>query len=89
VEPEPSLGDIRDGIRDYVLKHHLQGESPASLRDETPLQSSGILDSLALLDLVACLEKHYGIELSASETGFEGFDRIQQMATVVADKQKR
>jgi acyl carrier protein len=52
-----------------------------------PLQSSGILDSLAVLDLIAFLEKQFRIQLSASETGVEGFDRIQDIAILVDGKE--
>lgn len=85
MEREPSIGEIKDRIRERVLKH-VQGEPSANLRDHTPLQSSGILNSFAVLDLITFLEQQFGIELSASETGVEGFDRIQEMATLVAGK---
>ena len=87
MEPTASLSETREQVRAYILKHHLKGEAPAALRDETPLQSSGILDSLAMLDVIAFLEKQFGIKLSASETGVEGFDRIQEIADVVAGKE--
>jgi acyl carrier protein len=89
VESSASLSETRDQVRAYILKHHLKGEAPAKLRDETPLQSSGILDSLAMLDIIAFLEQHYSIKLSASETGVDGFDRIQEIADVVVSKETR
>ena len=50
-------------IRRFVLCTHLPGESPDTLSDDTPLQSSGILDSLAAVGLITFLEKEFQVEL--------------------------
>ena len=59
------MNDMKETIRQFILKTYLPGESPANLRDDTPLRSSGILDSLATLGLVSYVEKEFGIELEA------------------------
>ena len=76
----------KDVIRQFILTHYLIGESPDHLRDDTPLQTSGILDSLALLQLITFVEERFGIELDASETTVDGFDRIADIAACVARK---
>jgi len=78
---------IKEPIRSYILTEHLPGESPANLTDETPLRTSGILDSMATLGLVAFLEQTFGISIDAHETGVENFDRIQDIAALVSRKQ--
>lgn len=69
-----------------ILQEFLPGESPANLRDDTPLRTSGILDSMATLNLVSFLEQTYGITIDAHETGVEHFDRIDTIAALVAAK---
>lgn len=76
-----------DTIRDFILKRYLPGESAANLRDDTPLRSSGILDSLATLGLISFLEEQYEIEVEAHETDVDNFDRIQDIAAFVERKQ--
>jgi acyl carrier protein len=80
------MSDVKETIRQYILTTYLPGESAANLKDDTPLRSSGILDSLATLSLVSFVEKEFGIELEAHETGIDTFDRIEDIAALVARK---
>jgi acyl carrier protein len=77
---------IADTIRNFILTKYLPGESPANLRDDTPLRSSGILDSLATIGLISFLEQEYHIEVEAHETDVDNFDRIQDIAAFVERK---
>ena len=77
---------IKETIRGYILAEYLPGESPDNLRDDTPLRTSGILDSMATLSLVSFIEKTFDIEFDAHETGIENFDRIDDIAALVARK---
>jgi acyl carrier protein len=80
------MDDLKDAIRRFILDTYLKGESPDNLRDDTPLQSSGILDSLATLGLVTFLEQEYKIELDINDTSADNFDRIEDIARAVRAK---
>ena len=80
------MDNVKDTIRDYILREYLPGESPANLTDETPFRTSGILDSMATLNLVTFLEESFGITIDAHETGIDQFDRIADIAALVAQK---
>jgi acyl carrier protein len=80
------MNEIKEALRRYVLENSLKGESSENLKDTTPLQSSGILDSLALLGLITYMEKQYHIELTAIETGVSGFDSLNDMAALIEKK---
>ena len=80
------MTDVADTIRNFILKEYLPGELPANLRDDTPLRSTGILDSLATLGLISFLEKEYQIEIEAHETDIDNFDRIRDIAAFVERK---
>jgi acyl carrier protein len=80
------MDPIKGTIRDYILKEYLPGESPANLHDDTPLRTSGILDSMATLSLVSFLEDTFAITIDAHETGIEDFDRIEDIAALVSRK---
>jgi acyl carrier protein len=77
---------IREQIRQFILANYLVGESPQNLKDDTPLMTGHLLDSMATLGLVAFIEKEYGIELEAHDVGVEHFDRIADIADLVTRK---
>lgn len=83
------MDSVKETIRHFILTTYLPGESPANLRDDTPLRKSGILDSLATLGLVNFVEKEFGIELDAYQTAVDNFDRIEDIAALVERKRGR
>ena len=80
------MDSVKETIRHFILTTYLPGESPANLKDDTPLRKGGILDSLATLGLVNFVEKEFGIELDAYETAVDNFDRIEDIAALVERK---
>lgn len=78
---------VKETLRHYILKTHLAGESPDSLQSDTPLLTSGILDSLAALGLVTFIEEQFGVALDVYDTSIERFDRIDDIASTIAAKQ--
>jgi len=80
------MDEIKDAVRQFILSTYLIGEAPENLRDSTPLQSSGILDSLGTLKLVMFLEERYGIQLEFEETTVDRFDSLADIAACVTRK---
>ncbi len=80
------MEDIKDTIRQFILKTYLPGESPDNLRDDTPLLTSGIIDSLGGLTVASFVERQFGIELDVQDTAAERFNRIQDIAATVERK---
>jgi acyl carrier protein len=81
------MTDIAEAIRGFILAKYLPGESPANLRNDIPLRTSGVLDSLATLALISFIEQQFGIEVEAHETDVDNFDRIDDMVAFVRRKQ--
>lgn len=78
---------VKDTIRQFILATYLPGESADNLKDDTPLRTSGILDSMSTLGLVNFIEESFGVSFEAHETGIEYFDRIEDIAALVERKQ--
>ena len=53
--------DIKTTVKTFILNEYLPGEDPAALTDTTPLMTTGILDSIAVLKVVTFLEDQFGI----------------------------
>lgn len=80
------MSEIKDAIRGFLLSTSLAGEPAESLRDSTPLQTSGVLDSMAVLGLAGFIERQYGVALDVYDMSAERFDRIDDIAALVARK---
>lgn len=78
--------EIRESVKAFILTEFLPGEDPGELRDDTPLITGGILDSIATLKLVAYVEEKYGIELAPHEADAEHLDTISDITSLVQSK---
>ena len=80
------MSQVADTIRNFILTKYLPGESPENLRNDVPLRTSGVLDSLATLSLINFIEETYRIEVEAHETDVDNFDRIDDIVAFVERK---
>lgn len=72
-------------IRSYIVKQFPVARKE-SLRDDTQLLTSGIVDSLGMLDLVRFLEESFMIQIFDEELTPENFASIACLATFVGQK---
>jgi acyl carrier protein len=80
------MDSVREELRQYLLSEFLPGEKPSNLHDDTPLRTSGIVDSLGMLRMVGFLEQRFGIEIEAHEASVENFDRIEDITAFIDRK---
>ena len=79
-------GSVETIVKEYILRECLPGEDPAHLAVSTPLITSGILDSIATLKLVAFLERQFPISIQPHEADAEHLDTIERIAALVESK---
>jgi acyl carrier protein len=79
---------MKEEIRQFILSEFLPGENPANLLNNTPLRTSGVLDSVATLRLVAFVEEHFGITVEAHEASVENFDSINSIVAFIESKKQ-
>ena len=77
---------IKQQVKDYIMKEFLPGEDPDALEDTLSLIRGGILDSIAMLKLVAYLEETFGIEIHAHEADPDYLDTLSQITSFVQAK---
>jgi acyl carrier protein len=80
-------GNIKETVKEFILKEFLPDEAPENLSYSTALVTTGILDSLATLDLVSFLEETYGIKVAAHEVGVDHMNTIDEISSFVVSKQ--
>jgi acyl carrier protein len=72
-------------IRAFVVQHFPSARN-RTLRDDEHLLTSGILDSLGVLDVVAFLEETFRISVVDEDLVPEHFESLQNIAAFVASK---
>jgi acyl carrier protein len=81
------MDNLKEELRQYILVEFLAGEKSSNLKDDTPLRTSGILDSVGTLNLVSFIEEKYRIEVEAHEVGNDNFDSIDSIVSFIRSKQ--
>ena len=76
--------DTAASIREYIRTDLLSGGDPP-LTDDTPLWG-GLLDSVALMELVAFLEERYRVEISDEELTSAELGTVASIARLVDRK---
>ena len=80
------MDNVKEELRQYILSEFLPGEKASNLLDDTPLRTSGILDSVGTLRLIGFIESRYAIEVQAFEASEEHFDSIESIASLINSK---
>ena len=71
-------------IREFIERTFRPRSSGQPFDDDTPLFSSGIVDSFGVLELIAFLESTFGIEIDTNEHEIRDFDTIRKIGGLVA-----
>jgi acyl carrier protein len=78
--------DIKTTMKTFILNEYLPGEDPAALTDATPLMTTGILDSIAVLKVVTFLENQFHITIEPHEAVVENFNTLSDIERFVMSK---
>ncbi|MBE0411264.1 MAG: acyl carrier protein [Anaerolineales bacterium] len=69
----------RKTILTEYIKEEIMRNNKAMLSEEQDLLSSGILDSLAILQLVSFIGETFGIEMPDQDVVYENFNSIKAL----------
>jgi len=72
--------DRKTALIEFV-KNEIMRNKNAKLNEDEDLLSAGILDSLAILQLVAFIEDQFGIKVPDEDVVFENFQSINALVT--------
>ena len=79
------MSDMKETIRNFIQSDIANDNE--SISYDTPLMSSGIIDSITALQLVSFLEDTFKIEFQPHEVDQENLETIDNIAKFVASKQ--
>ncbi len=77
------MDDMKDVVLQYVVDEYLDEEDEEEISYDSPLISSGIVDSFSMVSLKKFLEKRYEISLPDDEATPEAFDTVESIVTLV------
>ena len=77
---------VEQKVKAFILKEFLPGEDPDELQSDTPLLTTGILDSIATLKLVSFLESEFDIGIEAHEADAQNMNTVGQITALVSSK---
>jgi len=77
---------MKEKIKEILLAEFIEVENPDELTYDLALLSSGVLDSISILQLVDVLEKEFSIEFEPHELDKDLFDTIDKIASLVEAK---
>jgi acyl carrier protein len=76
------MDDVADRIRAYIREEVLLGDTTKSLENDTPLLD-GILDSLALTQLVGFIEEEFDTEVDDADITSDNFRTVGDIERLV------
>ncbi|MEW6686886.1 MAG: acyl carrier protein [Candidatus Edwardsbacteria bacterium] len=79
------MEDIKQIVLNYVKKEYLEEDSDTEINENTPLISSGIVDSFSMVSLKRFLEKKYNIQIPDEKATAEAFDTVEEIAELVEE----
>jgi len=82
-DKEDSMDEMEKIILDYVVAEYLEEDSGEEISVDTPLISSGIVDSFSMVSLKTFLERKYKISIPDEKATAEAFDTVRNIVGLV------
>jgi len=79
------MDEMERAILDYVKREYLEDDADTELTVDSPLISSGIVDSFSMVSLKTFLEKKYGIQIPDARATSEAFDSVTRIVKLVRE----
>jgi acyl carrier protein len=76
------MEEIKDLVLNYVKKEYLEDEDE-DITYDTPLISSGYVDSFSMVSLLVFLENKFKIKIPPSKATPEAFDTVNSIVALV------
>jgi acyl carrier protein len=78
--------DLERSLREYLTKELLYDQDVTILGDDDLLLGPGLLDSVAVLRLVAWIEEEFGVHVLSDDVVPENLETVRRVADLVRRK---
>ena len=80
------MQNIKDELRTFVMENIMYGQNTNALTDTSSFLESGVIDSTGVLELVAFLERRFGVKVEDRELVPENLDSINGLVRLIERK---
>jgi acyl carrier protein len=77
------MSEMQTAVLEYVKNEYLDEDDDEEIDVDSPLISSGIVDSFSMVSLKVFLEKKYGVQIPDAKATPEAFDSVRKICAVV------
>ncbi len=78
------MEEMKEAVLEYVIDEYVDEDDDVEVAFDTPLISSGIVDSFSMVSLKAFLETKYEVKLPDDEATPEAFDTVNSIVALVS-----
>ena len=80
------LTSVTPEIREFISRNFLFSDKGFQYGDDASFLREGIIDSLGIIELVAFVEKQFGISVADHELLPNNFDSVSQLSSFITSK---
>jgi 2-hydroxymuconate-semialdehyde hydrolase len=74
--------EMKEELIAYIMKEFVE-DPDEEIDDNTPLMSSGLIDSLSIVSLVAFIDKKYGVKIPDEKGTVENFETVTKIIDII------
>jgi acyl carrier protein len=77
--------ELRTTVLEYVKNEYLDEDDDTEIGPDSPLISSGIVDSFSMVSLKTFLERKYKVSIPDAKASPEAFDTVNRIVTLMKE----
>ena len=83
------MSEVEEEVRQFIQNTFRAQVALTPVEDDTPLFSSGIIDSFGVLELISFLEDTFKIDIDTTQYDLRSFDTVRKIAALVAKLRRK
>ena len=77
------MNNVIEHVREFIKTSLMV---PEDINDNTSLMSSGVIDSMGIIEVISFIEDNYSIVVGDDEVSEENFDSIEKIAFFIQNR---
>ena len=82
------MKDLENVILEYVIDEYLEEDDEDDFTVDSPLITSGIVDSFSMVSLKTFIEKKYDVSIPDDKASAETFNTVNQISQIIRELKK-